>query len=677
MARIGLRTRLSVMMGLVLFVSLCFLGGACYYLSQDFLSSSQGNTMAAIGNGGAEKVTRDVGLIIAHIEGVARSPAIRDGQDATAIVKVLAGEQKRLKGLANINCIFPDGAALRANGTRTNVAERDYFQKVVKSKQTTVSDVIISGVTGKTSVIIAVPVLTGGRLAAIVSGSLPLENLAYIVDDIRYKESGYGFLADYRGLVLSNPKHPALVGKLKLTERKIDPLLKLPVSELDERLTDIFRQASGGGRQVIGKYRETDGAEYISVFTPVSLPGGQRWVLAVNVAAKEAMAEIDRLAWVIATVTVFCLGLSIAVAYMANRRITAPVVRLRNEAMLIAGGDLSARDLRVGTTDEIGDLAESIAGMAGQLRHLLSHIQKKAAELAAASQELTAAAELSAQATTTATGEIGEMAAGVRVQADNTRETVEVTERIAENIRQAAAGVSGAAQLSEDAVGAAREGILKVEAAVAQMGIIEATFARTAEVVTSLSSNSRKIGQIVAAISAIAGQTGLLALNAAIEAARAGEKGQGFAVVAAEIGKLAEQSQKASKDIAGLIGDAQADIEKAVTAMDEGVYEVRGGTEAAGAAVRAFASIDAFAGDVAARIRDVVADLNQVVAGSEQVVATIREIDGIGKQTSASAVAVAATVAEQSTAASGIAAASQELARMAEELQLLVGRFRI
>jgi methyl-accepting chemotaxis protein len=213
------------MTGLILFLSLCLLGGASYYLSQGFLSRSQDETMAAIGAGGAEKVTRDVGIIVAQLEGISRNPVVREGKDAAGIVAVLSAEQKRLKGLANINCIFPDGAAIRANGTRTNVADRDYFKRVMESRQTAVSDVIVSGVTGKPSVIVAVPIMTDGRLMGMVSGSLPLENLAYIVNDIRYKESGFGFLADDAGMVLSNPKSPELVGKLKLTVKGIDPQL--------------------------------------------------------------------------------------------------------------------------------------------------------------------------------------------------------------------------------------------------------------------------------------------------------------------------------------------------------------------------------------------------------------------------------------------------------------------
>jgi len=671
--RMGLGARLSVITGVVLFFSMCLLGGASYYLAQGFLARTMGETMAAIGAGGADKVTRDVGIIVAQLEGIAGHEAVREGKDAAAIAALLAAEQKRLGKLANVNCIFPDGSAIRANGSRTNVAERDYFRKVVATGKPVVSDVITSGMTGKLSVILAVPALASdGRLLAVVSGSLPLDSLEYVVSDIRYKETGGGLLADDAGTVLSFPRNPSLAGKLSLAEG-----MDKAAGELDERLVGLFRQAAGDGRQAVGRYVFVDGREYAAVFTPVDLPGGQRWVLAVSVAAGAAGAEVARLAWVLAAVTVFCLLASVAVATLANRKLSAPIVKLRDEALLIAGGDLSERGLCSGAADEIGDLARSIAEMAGQLRRLLSHIQKKAEDLAAASEELTAGAEQSARATETMAATMTELAGGAQVQAEDADRAVVATERMAAGIRQAADSAASAAGLSTRAAAAAGEGSRKVADAVAQIGVVEATVAGSAAAVANLSRCSQEIGEIVAVIAGLAGQTGLLALNAAIEAARAGEQGRGFAVVAGEVGKLAEQSHAAAQRIAALIGEVQGGIGDAAAAMERGTREARGGTEAVQAAGQSFAEIAALAGEVSARVGGIAAEIEQVAAGSGEIVASVREIDGISRRTAESARSVATAVEEQSTATDGIAAASQELARMAEELQALMSRFRI
>lgn len=247
---LSIRTKITLIMAVLLLLSLGILGGASLYCAQSFLTRSTQETIASIGASSAELVARDVTIITTQLEGVAAQPAIKAGKDIPGIVAVMSAELKRLDKLTNINYIFLDGSAVRANGTKSNVADRDYFKKVLQTKKPAISDVITSGSTKKLSVIVAVPVLENGQLKAILGGTLPLENILSIIDSIAYKETGFGYLVDDSGLVLSHPKYPDAVGKLTLAEKTVNPEIQLPVKELDDRLIDYFQSAAVNAEQV-------------------------------------------------------------------------------------------------------------------------------------------------------------------------------------------------------------------------------------------------------------------------------------------------------------------------------------------------------------------------------------------------------------------------------------------
>ncbi|MGL6015071.1 MAG: methyl-accepting chemotaxis protein, partial [Selenomonadaceae bacterium] len=206
---------------------------------------------------------------------------------------------------------------------------------------------------------------------------------------------------------------------------------------------------------------------------------------------------------------------------------------------------------------------------------------------------------------------------------------------------------------------------------------IENTVNESAGVVAKLGDRSKEIGQIVEAISGIAGQTNLLALNAAIEAARAGEQGRGFAVVAEEVRKLAEQSQGAAKQITGLIQEIQSDTERAVAAMNNGTREVKLGTQVVDTAGAAFAQIVGLITSVADEINAITETMKQMETGSRRIVASVKSIDEQSCETASEAETVSAATQEQSASMEEIASASQTLSQMAMELQNVIGKFHI
>jgi methyl-accepting chemotaxis protein len=181
--------------------------------------------------------------------------------------------------------------------------------------------------------------------------------------------------------------------------------------------------------------------------------------------------------------------------------------------------------------------------------------------------------------------------------------------------------------------------------------------------VKSLGDRSKQISEIITVINEIADQTNLLALNAAIEAARAGEQGRGFAVVADEVRKLAERTAHATAEISEMIKSIQAEVTKAVSAMENATKKVESGVEFSGQAGGALQSIVAHVDDLHAMVQQIASATNEMTATSEQISRDIESIATISKETSVGS--------EQTSHASG------ELARLSLDLQRVVGDFKL
>jgi len=181
----------------------------------------------------------------------------------------------------------------------------------------------------------------------------------------------------------------------------------------------------------------------------------------------------------------------------------------------------------------------------------------------------------------------------------------------------------------------------------------------------------------VDAISAIAGQTNLLALNAAIEAARAGEQGRGFAVVADEVRKLAEQSREATTQIATLISEIQHDTEKAVSAMNDGSREVKLGAEVVNMAGKGFNEIVFLVNEMSGQVQGIATAVQQIDSNSQQVVSSIRAVEKTSQTIAGEIQTVSSSTQQQSASIEEIASSSQSLARMAQDLQIAIQSFRV
>lgn len=678
----SIRTKIILISGLLFFIFMGILGISSYYYANRYLAISEDESMQLLTENYRGKVETQIDKIFAHLESIADTARVKDAkevkdaQDIERIVYALQDGLGRMKSLDTIIYIQPNGKAIRPDGKWAEYSDREYFKKVLQTKQNYVSDILISKSTNKLSVILAVPVLKEGALRGIVIGTYALEKMNDLIGDVKVKDTGYGYLVDEKGTVLIHGKYPEASGKLSLTDAKKNAEQGVSV-EMDERLKQLYETSRQSDRWVSGSCLFDSDEEQIASFVPIHLPGGKVWSFGTLTPQDEVLALIQNMSNILIGITLVSLLLAMLIAAYLGGKFTQPIILVSRQLEKLAKGDLAVERLAVGSNDEIGALAASCNQMVGNLRELLTKIQKSTEQVAASSEELTSSADQSAQVTTKVAQSITDVADASDRQVEAVRASTDVIGRMSESVGQVAENIKASAEQAKTAAGTAQQGSGFINKAVDQMGSIEKTVNRSAEVVTALGERSKEIGQIVATISGIASQTNLLALNAAIEAARAGEMGKGFAVVAEEVRKLAEQSQEAAKQIAELIGEIQEDTDKAVVAMNEGTGEVKVGAQVVNDAGQAFVSIVDSIEKVSQQIASVSNAVDEITRGTTSVVESMEDIDRKSKNIAEETQSVSAATEEQSASMQEIAAASQGLAKIAQELHEVAGKFRL
>ncbi|HEU4964351.1 MAG TPA: methyl-accepting chemotaxis protein [Bacilli bacterium] len=371
------------------------------------------------------------------------------------------------------------------------------------------------------------------------------------------------------------------------------------------------------------------------------------------------------------------MAAAVVVSYFVATYIAKPLIKMARVAHQVAEGDLRVEPLASKARDEIGQLSGAIDRMVLNLREVIERVNETSIQVASSSEELSASTDQTARATEQITETIQEVALGAESQVNGANDSATAMEEMTQGIQRIAETSSSVAEASQETAREAEQGNEAVQQAVLQMTSIRTTVRSSADGVKVLEQRSLEIGKIIEVITAIADQTNLLALNAAIEAARAGEHGRGFAVVADEVRKLAEQTTQSAGQIAELIGIIRTDTTQAALSMETATQEVEQGTEVVQKAGDAFSHILNASREVAYAVEEVSAASEQMAASSEMVATTVGELLRIAQTSAGSAQNVAAASQEQLASVEEISTSADSLAQLAHELREMVSKFQV
>lgn len=368
---------------------------------------------------------------------------------------------------------------------------------------------------------------------------------------------------------------------------------------------------------------------------------------------------------------------SILTAIISARIIARPIIAITKRMQLIADGDLSEPALVVNTRDEIGQLTEATNRMTETMNSVLKHIQTVSNDVASHSEELMQSATEVKTGTEQIVDTITEIASGTEVQASNASDVATTMTDFTTKVTDVNTSSNEVNHYSDEVMKLTEEGRGLMEASTNQMITIDHIVKDAVVNVDALSKQTQEISTLVSVIHNIADQTNLLALNAAIEAARAGEHGKGFAVVADEVRKLAEQVSVSVGDITSIVQKIQKDSVLVTTSLENGYEEVAKGTTQIASTGATFTHIAEAVYAMSNRIEDMSAKLEDVVHNTVIINKSVDEIAAVSEQSAAGIEETSATVQQAASSMDEITSSAVNLAEMAEGLNETVRKFKL
>ena len=587
-------------------------------------------------------------------EALAAVPAVRS-MNAEVIQAFLVEVQKKNPQFELIAVLDKNGQQIaRTSGKNGDRSDRDYF-KEAKSGKVFFTDAYISATTKALCVTISAPILgADGSIIGVIASDVSMKSLWDIADANVIGKTGYIDVVDNKGTIIAHPDKEKVLAKESFSQYEY-----------------VNKVINGQAGAVDAK--STVGNQSLVSYVPVEK---YKWGVIAYEPTLEVYGPVINNSIVMAVIVLLSILISGFVALRLANSIVNPIKTLIEGAQKISHGDLSSR-INVDGALEINQLAKEFNLMIDHLRSLIMKTTEASETVSAASQQLAASIDAVGQSTQEVSATVQKVADGTNEQVRLSAHSVQVIHGMIEYIDTAAHAAEGAVKVTADSKETAHQGTKQSEDAIARIGNVQQGVNDSAEVINLLGEKSRQIGNIIDAITGLAGQTNLLALNAAIEAARAGEHGRGFAVVAEEVGKLAEQSERAAGEIAEIISSIRKETLTAVESMNKGRKNVDEGVVAVEKAGASFQDIYSAITAASEQVNSILGITHKQKESSYSMQDSVEKIANFAKVNADGAERVAAASEEQNAAVQEIKSAADDLAKMAVELRMEISKFSV
>ena len=548
-----------------------------------------------------------------------------------------------------------------SNGTFVNgdVSEKLWYKDLMSGVPYNISNPVISKGTGKTLVVIGVPIK--GETDQSIGTMISAVNLSYIqekVKDFKFGKNGYSLLVGKDGTILEHPDE--------------ELIMKKNISEIEDENIKLLGQKMQGNEEGIFRFGTGDN-KFIVFYDKVPLSD---WSVASVLSEKELFASVDKLMIMSLLITAVIVLVSAIIIVFVAKQMTSPLASLSDFSEEISLGNLTNK-LEIDGEDEVAKVANGLNNTVFKLKEMISDISTSADEVMVVSNSLSLATSESLKGNEEVSKSMQEIAAGAVTQAQGASEASIVTGELIEEINEVFKKCNHMINIVEKSSDISNSVSKGVKEAIDSIQNIAETNKLNVQETQTLLEQSKEIGQIVDVISEISEQTNLLSLNAAIEAARAGEQGKGFAIVADEVRQLAEQSANSSKKIANLISMIQNQIEIISNKMETGTCEVVSGVEKATLVGENFKEIERVFTTVINVADEVSKATNRMEKKASTTSDIINNVAAITEENSAATEQVTASNEEQIAFMHEIVDSTYKLEDLVNNLNNTVERFKL
>lgn len=581
-----------------------------------------------------------------------------DKQEAI-LFKMLEDTDFNLLGILQM-----DGTVQYTNGRITTLSEDDPLRSALHGDNNAIN---FSNSTGEIVLVQAVPIEVNGTIVGAVVGLTDGIALTETVLDMGYGKEGYGYILNENGTVIAHPNTDFVYNQKNSIEDAKSNSSEVEVAKVLEKIIS--------SEQGIENYEYNNEVLYAGYATIE----GTDWTFVITCTEAEVLAALPALQKIIITTVVIIIVLGIIISYIIGSFIAKPIILSSKNMARLAELDIS-KDVDpkyLKKQNEIGIMTNALQNLTNSLRDIIREINNSSQQVAASSEELTATSQQTSTTAQEVAKTVEEIALAANEQAKHTEDGTQKAMYLGNTIMKVEEYISNVNIITDKVTNVVKDGLVEI-ANLNDITEENMQFVKTIyDTIVRANESSNKIDEASHLIETIAEQTNLLSLNASIEAARAGEAGKGFAVVAAEIGKLAEQSKQSTHVISQIVNELQSNTQDAVDTMNKAA-------KIASEQAQSVANSKEKYELIAESMRETIKAIEQLtLSGKEmndrrqEILDVLESLSAIAEENAASTEEASASMEEQTASVEEVASASNSLAELAENLQMLVAKFKV